>query len=277
MKICRFNGGRTALVTADGALDITDRLASQGMEPVLAAARLDQQEVLAMGGARLPLASLRLESPVSRPGKIIAAPVNYRAHIAEMFANGQSHGHNLTDIRQAGLFLKATSSVVGAAHGVRQRFLDRRTDHEVELCVVIGREADRVAPQDALSYVAGYCLGLDITVRGPEDRSFRKSIDTYCVLGPWLVTSDEIPDPGKLEIRLRLNGELRQDASTSDMVMGVAELLSFASSYYTLQPGDVLMTGTPSGVGPIRPGDVMVAEGSGLGSMRVEVSAAEGG
>jgi 2-keto-4-pentenoate hydratase/2-oxohepta-3-ene-1,7-dioic acid hydratase in catechol pathway len=226
------------------------------------------------GAARFRLADVTFNSPVASPGKVLAAPINYKLHIEEMRNNGQSFGHIITDIRKAGIFLKASSSVVGASQGVAQRFLDRRTDHEIELCVVMGRAANCVSKEEALSYVAGYCLGLDMTIRGPEDRSFRKSIDSYTVLGPWVVTADEGLNPDQVDIQIDVNGQTRQNSNTSDMVMGVAELIEFASSFYTLEPGDVLMTGTPQGVGPVRPGDVMVAKGSGLGEMTVHVRAA---
>ena len=157
---------------------------------------------------------------------------------------------------------------------MRRRFLDRRTDHEVELAVVIGRTADRVAAADALAHVAGYCIGLDITLRGPEERSFRKSIDTYTVLGPWLVTADEFGAPVDVGLWLDVGDERRQDANTRDLILSVAQLIEFASSFYTLHPGDVLLTGTPEGVGPIRPGDVMTASIDRIGSMRIAVTAA---
>jgi 2-keto-4-pentenoate hydratase/2-oxohepta-3-ene-1,7-dioic acid hydratase in catechol pathway len=128
-----------------------------------------------------------------------------------------------------------------------------------------------VKRQNALEHVAGYCLGLDITVRGTEDRSFRKSIDSYTVLGPWLTTADEVPDPQNLQLRITQNGELRQNTNTSDMVWPLARLIEFASRFYTLHPGDVLFTGTPSGVGPIRPGDRLAAWSDRLGSMEVHV------
>ncbi len=278
MNICRFNGGRIGVVLGDVVADITDRLPVTGHdEPALRIAGLTvaRRQALVDAAPRIAATGLAFSSPVLRPGKVVAAPVNYRAHIDEMLASGQSHGHTITDIRQAGLFLKASSSVVGPSEGIAQRFLERRTDHEIELCAVIGRPAANVGASEALRYVAGYCLGLDITVRGPEDRSFRKSIDTYCVLGPWLVTSDAMPDPDAVDLTLTLNGTVRQQANTSDMVLGVAELIAFASRFYTLHPGDVLMTGTPAGVGPIRPGDVLLAQGSGLGSMSVRVRAAD--
>ena len=217
---------------------------------------------------------VQINSPVPSPGKVVAAPINYKAHIEEMKNNGQAYGHILTDIRQAGLFLKASSSVVGPSQGIAQRFLERRTDHEIELCVVIGQPCDHVKKEDALSFVAGYCLGLDITIRGTEDRSFRKSLDSYTVLGPWMSVNHPALDPQNIELTLTVNDELRQQTSTQDMVMSVAELIEYASSFYTLYPGDVIMTGTPQGVGPIRPGDTLHAKGTGLGHMNVKVRAA---
>ncbi len=138
---------------------------------------------------------------------------------------------------------------------------------------MIGKPASRVARADALDYVAGYCIGLDISIRGPEERSLRKSPDTYSVLGPWLVTADEIPDPGALELRLSVNGEVRQQSNTSDLILGVAELVEYTSSFYTLYPGDVIFTGTPAGVGPIQPGDTITACIDKIGTMQVDVRA----
>jgi 2-keto-4-pentenoate hydratase/2-oxohepta-3-ene-1,7-dioic acid hydratase in catechol pathway len=181
--------------------------------------------------------------------------------------------HTVT-IQTAGLFLKATSSLVGPGEGVIIRKPDRRTDHEVELVAVIGRTASHVSRADALDYVAGYAIGLDITIRGTEDRSFRKSVDTHSVLGPWLVTADEIPDPGHLDLRIAVNGEQRQGSNTSRLILGVAELIELASSFYTLYPGDVLFTGTPEGVSPIEAGDEIVATIENIGTMTVHVRAA---
>ena len=149
--------------------------------------------------------------------------------------------------------------------------LDRRNDQEIELAVIIGKPARKVSAADALGHVAGYCIGLDITIRGPEERSFRKSPDSYTVLGPWLVTADELKDPSPLSFTIAVNGEIRQDANTDDLVLGVPELIEFASSFYTLHPGDVILTGTPQGVGPVRPGDVLLAKIDKIGEMRVNV------
>jgi 2-keto-4-pentenoate hydratase/2-oxohepta-3-ene-1,7-dioic acid hydratase in catechol pathway len=286
MKICRFDDNRVGVVLGGDVYDVTSKSQQAiaharedasldplvaALSDLLAALPLDLSEF-----ARQPLASVRLLSPVRRPGKIVGAPVNYQAHIAEMHASSVSPGHNIPFIDKAGLFLKATSSLVGPAQGIALRFPDRRTDHEIELVAVIGRTASEISREHALSYVAGYCLGLDITVRGPEDRSFRKSIDSYTVLGPWLTTADDVADPNQLRLTLRQNGEVRQDTSTGDMIFDVARLIEFASAYYTLYPGDVLFTGTPQGVGPIKPGDLLRAECPELGVMEVSVRSHQG-
>lgn len=224
----------------------------------------------------LPLSQVRLLSPVANPGKIVAAPVNYRRHLEEVREHADLHhgnaGHQ-EEIRSRGLFLKATSSLIGPSQPVVLCHPGRRTDHEVELAVVIGRTCKAVARQLAFDYVAGYCIGLDITVRGPEERSFRKSLDTYTVLGPWLVTADELTDPSALDLALEVNGEVRQRANTRDLILGVPELIEFASSFYSLHPGDILLTGTPEGVAPIQAGDVMHASIQGIGEMSVHVTA----
>jgi 2-keto-4-pentenoate hydratase/2-oxohepta-3-ene-1,7-dioic acid hydratase in catechol pathway len=144
----------------------------------------------------------------------------------------------------------------------------------VELAVVIGRSGTNIPAADANGYVAGYAIGLDITIRGPEERSLRKSPDSYAVLGPWLVTPDEIPDPGALNLRISVNGEERQNSNTKYLILGIPELIAYASSFYTLRAGDIIITGTPEGVSPIRPGDVITACIEGIGSMEVKVRAA---
>ena len=236
-------------------------------------ARIEQ---IAPESPSVPLAGLSLLSPVANPGKIVAAPVNYQKHLEEARQDaGIHHSNQIAGIHQAGVFLKATSSLVGAGEGIVVRNADRRTDHEVELAFVIGRTANRVSRADALKYVAGYAIGLDITIRGSEDRSFRKSADTYTVLGPWLVTADEIPTPGALDLRIAVNGETRQQSNTKYLILGVAELIELASSFYTLHPGDIVLTGTPEGVSPIEPGDAIEATIERIGTMEVRVRAAE--
>jgi 2,4-didehydro-3-deoxy-L-rhamnonate hydrolase len=285
MKICRFDDDRLGVVLGEQVYDVSSArdevLRGQNTDgwadpvvarlPALMAAIGDPHR----SGDPTPLASVRLLSPVKRPSKLVAAPTNYRAHISEMQkVSAGSPVQRPQDIGVAGMFLKATSSMVGPSEGIRLRFPERRNDHEVELALIIGKTANQVRQEDALDYVAGYCIGLDITLRGPEDRSFRKSIDTYSVLGPWLVTADEIADPDNLQLRLGVNNELRQDANTKDMVYSVRRLIEFSSAFYTLHPGDVIFTGTPSGVSPIRPGDTLVAEIEQIGRMEVAVKSA---
>lgn len=289
MRLCRFDDNRLGLVEGSSVRDVTPALeavppARYPFPPHDAfIAHLDavraRVRALAPSAPVLPLAGLRLLSPVANPGKIVAAPVNYQKHLDEVRGDAALHnntpGHTLT-IHNAGVFLKATSALVGPGEGVAVRSAERRTDHEIELAFVIGRTASRVRKEDALPYVAGYAIGLDITIRGSEDRSFRKSADTYAVLGPWLVTADEIPQPGELDLDIAVNGEQRQKSNTRYLILGVAELIEMASSMYTLHPGDVVFTGTPEGVSPIEPGDEIVATIQSIGSMTVSVRAAEG-
>ena len=149
---------------------------------------------------------------------------------------------------------------------------ERRTDHELELAVVIGVPGHAISRERAMEHVAGYCIGLDMTVRGTEDRSFRKSPDTYTVLGPCFVTADEITDPHALTMSLWVNGERRQHSSTGAMTIDIPDLIAIASSLYTLHPGDVILTGTPEGVGPVAPGDEIRAFCEGVGEMTLRVS-----
>jgi 2-keto-4-pentenoate hydratase/2-oxohepta-3-ene-1,7-dioic acid hydratase in catechol pathway len=280
MKLCRYDENRVGVVLEDGIHDVTsalDALSAQryplpphdlliaglaGLRPALEAAARKSRPT--------PVEQARLLSPVANPGKVIAAPVNYKKHLEEALADkGIHHGNLIGEIHKVGMFLKATSSVVGCGEGVALVHTDRRNDHEVELAVVIGKRVRNIAAADAPACIAGYCIGLDMTIRGPEERSMRKSPDSYCVLGPWLVTADEIADPGQLSISITVNGAARQSAHTSDLILPVPELIAWASSFYTLHPGDVLLTGTPQGVGPVKAGDVMLASLEKVGEMRV--------
>jgi 2-keto-4-pentenoate hydratase/2-oxohepta-3-ene-1,7-dioic acid hydratase in catechol pathway len=284
MRICRFDDNCLGIVSDKGVHDVTSALSKlpkwtyplPAFDPLIANLPVLRPELAQQSqqSSAKPIDSVRLLSPVASPGKIIAAPVNYKKHLEEVLAQKElHHGNLINEIHRAGLFLKATSSLIGAGERIELIHLDRRNDHEIELAVVIGKVARNVSAADALDYVAGYCIGLDITIRGPEERSFRKSPDSYTVLGPWLVTADELRDPSRLAFTIAVNGEIRQDANTDDLVLGVRELIEMASSFYTLHPGDVILTGTPQGVGPVRPGDVLLAKMEKIGEMRVEVGA----
>lgn len=287
VRLCLFDENRLGLVEDNTVRDVTsvlEKLPSrrypfpQGDIFIAALPSLrDAINAAARSAAAIPLDDAKLLSPVANPSKVMGAPVNYQKHLNEVTSDPNLHHQNkahMQAIHQSGFFLKANSSIVGPSQNVVIRHPDRRTDEEVELAAVIGRHAQRVAAAEALEYVAGYCIGLDISIRGPEERSLRKSVDTYTVLGPWLVTADELRDPSHLDLQISVNGELRQKANTRDLILGIPELIEFASSFYTLLPGDVLLSGTPEGVGPIHPGDVMRASIERVGEMTVHVRAA---
>jgi 2,4-didehydro-3-deoxy-L-rhamnonate hydrolase len=282
VKLCIYNDGRLGVVRDGAVFDATEalnglpawRYGVRSGDPMIEAlpTLLPLIEAAAGSAAGLPMGDVTLQAPVVWPGKLVAAPVNYDDHLAEAQADpGVFAPAQVKRINEIGLFLKATSSLVGCSRGITVGKPDRRTDHEVELAVVIGKTATAVTREAAMDYIAGYAIGLDITVRGGEERSMRKSLDSYSVLGPWMVTADEIADPGDLQFSLKVNGEIRQDANTRDLVIDVPGLIELASSWYTLQPGDVIYTGTPAGVGPILPGDVLTASFEKIGTMEVIV------
>jgi 2-keto-4-pentenoate hydratase/2-oxohepta-3-ene-1,7-dioic acid hydratase in catechol pathway len=287
MRLCRFDDSRLGLVEGSEVRDVTAALdvlpSCRYPFPAydVLIASLDQvaerARSIASSAPLLPLSAVKLLSPVANPGKIVAAPLNYKQHVEEVRENVALHNNNPAlkqSIDTMGLFLKATSSLVGAGEGIALRKLDRRNDHEVELAFVIGKTGNNIPASQAMQYVAGYSIALDITIRGPEDRSFRKSPDSYSVLGPWLVTADEIANPGELDLSIAVNGEVRQKSNTRNLIFDVPRLIEFASSFYTLRPGDIFMTGTPEGVSQISPGDSIVASIEKIGSMEVKVHAA---
>ncbi len=288
MKICRFDGDRLGIVEGGMVYDVSsvlERLPSQRyplprqdlLIEALPGLMVPLQDAM-QGATRHPVADVRFASPVANPGKIIGAPINYQAHLAESQASQAiAHGRNLTSIGDWGLFLKAGSSLIGPGEDIVLRFEDRRNDHEVELGVVIGSTCRHVRRDAAMAHVAGYCVALDMTLRGTEFQCFRKSIDTYAVLGPWLVTADEIADPNQLDLWLKVNGEMRQQSNTRHLVFDIARLIEFASSFYTLQPGDIIMTGTPEGVGPVKPGDLIQAGIEQVGEFSIRVAPAYSG
>jgi len=289
MRICRFDNDRLGVIRGDMVHDV-----SAAQDEIRKGARYDMRgdaviaalpqwrerlEKMAASVQGKPLSQVRLLPPVARPSKVMAAPTNYKKHIEEMRAARDAMAaagaaRFSPDIGQAGIFLKANSAVVGPSEGIPIRFPDGRNDHEIEVVLIIGRQGSRIPREKALDYVAGYCLGLDMTVRGPQDRSFRKSCDGYAVLGPWMVTADEIANPDDLPLSLHVNGEVRQDSNTSYLIYDIRRLIEFASEYYTLYPGDVYYTGTPEGVGPVKPGDRLSGRSApALGELQIDVRA----
>ncbi len=285
MKFCRFNETRIGVVRGALVHDVTaclDALPALRYPYPLGDALITNldtlrplMEKLADETKGVAIDSVQLFSPVANPTKIIATPSNYSAHAAEARADPEIavyQGERARSIQEQGLFLKSASSLVGAAQGVTPRFPDRRTDHEVELAAVFGTITAGISEEDALSCVAGYAIGLDMSVRGKEDRSYRKSADSYSVLGPWIVTPDELGDPEVLDFWLRVNGEMRQESNTGLMLVKLRRQIAWASSVYTIYPGDILMTGTCQGVGPVKPGDEMKAWIQGIGEMDVRLN-----
>ena len=275
MKVVGFDGGRIGVTDAAQVWDITElSVAPPDLWPPVAAidvvarfAELRPQiEQLITREPSAALADVALDAPVAWPSKIIAYPANYQAHVVEMITG------NRADIN--GFFLKASSSLTGAGSAVIVPDIPgAMIHHECELAIVIGRTGRNIPLADARDYIFGYSCLIDVTIRGKQERVMRKSFDTFCPLGPWVVTADEVDDPAQLEITLAVNGDLRQRANTRDLIVGIDEMISLASSVCTLFPGDLIATGTPGGVGPIRPGDKMTIQIQHVGHMTIPVKA----
>ena len=285
MRICRFNDNRIGVVRDDGVHDVSDIVnelpAVRYPYPMgdQLIANLDslrgKMEELADGVAGVDPNSVKFLSPVANPTKVIGTPSNYQAHRDEMKGGANleaTAGRRYPDsVAEQGLFIKANSALIGPGEGVAVRFPDRRTDHEAELGLVFSKSGTDIPESDVWDYVAGYALALDMVVRGKEDRSFRKSVDTYAVLGPWLVTADEVPEPENLNFELSVNGESRQVANTGSMIMDLTTQISWGSTFYSFHAGDILMTGTCSGVGPVQAGDNIHMKMDVIGEMDVAV------
>ncbi len=224
----------------------------------------------------LPLSGVQLRAPVARPGKIIGIGRNYADHAKET---------GVAPFEQPRILFKAPSSVSDPGAVVRRPASVQKLDFEAELAVVIGRHARDVCEDDALGVVAGYSVLNDLSARefqfdvSPAQTSFAKSMDGFCPLGPWLLTADAIPDPQALRVRSWVNGVPMQDAGTADMLFPVRTLIAYLSRFLTLEPGDVIATGTPAGSGAFRqppqwlqPGDTVRVEVSEIGALDTVIS-----
>ncbi len=247
----------------------------------------DGTEPTTSGAPTHPLDQVELLAPLTRPGKLLAVAANYQDHVTESGAAPLDRSRI-----SPRLFLKPPTSILHPGAGVPLPSVSREVDYEAELAVVIGRTAKDVSTSDALDVVAGYTIADDVSARSvdygyPRDVEDRavwffdwlagKWLDGFCPMGPYLLTADEVADPQCLDIELRVNGDLRQQSSTRHMIFSVAELVSFASRLMTLEPGDVLLTGTPSGVGVttgtfLQPGDEVAITLTGLGTLTHHVS-----
>lgn len=280
MKLVGFDGGRIGVALEDGIVDITALSGvPAGSWPPVGMIRLiadfdGLRQAIAeavAGGPRLDPAQLRLEAPVQWPNKLIAYPANYQAHIEEQVTSKVGLISTFKASGQ-GFFLKANSSLSGPSDPIVLPALpDRDIHHECELAVVIGKGGRGIPRERAMEHVFGYSCLLDMVVRGREERVMRKSFDSFCPLGPHIVTADEIADPAAISLELRVNGELRQQASTRDLIVDIPEMIAMASSVMTLCPGDIIASGTPAGVGPVVGGDVVTISISGVGEMSLPV------
>lgn len=208
----------------------------------------------------IPVSQAKLKAPLQIPGKIIGIGLNYRDHCREQ---------NVPIPEYPIVFSKFPSSIIGPGEEICWNpNLTRQVDFEVELGVVMGKTARNVSNQEALNYVFGYTIINDISARDIQfkDRQWvrAKSLDTFCPMGPWIVTADEIPDPQKLRLSTELNNVIMQNSSTAEMIFSVAELISFLSHSFTLHPGDLIATGTPDGVGVFRKPPVFLKNGDRL-------------
>ncbi|HEV3214785.1 MAG TPA: fumarylacetoacetate hydrolase family protein [Vicinamibacterales bacterium] len=257
-----LQGGEASLAAARRALAFVEQQRAAGHAPDLCD----------------PLADVELLAPVLRPGKVVCLGLNYRSHLAEIGEPASEYPI---------LFTKAATSLIGHGQPIVLPRISRQVDYEGELAVVIGRRGKYIPEKDALSHVAGYTCANDVSANDIEFRTSQwtsgKMLDTFCPLGPVLVTRDEIPNPGALRIKTVLNGKTVQDGATSDMVFSVPFLVSYISSLATLEPGDLILTGTPAGIGcnqrpPVflQPGDRISIQIDGIGTLTNPVAAEAG-
>jgi len=279
MKILRFNNGRLGISDGSKVIDVTERFGGGETEwPPVGINRLIRDfeqhrvafEAMLVNEAGVPLESVRLETPVPWPNKLMAYPVNYHDHAKEMASKG------LASVQ--GYFLKSNSSLTGPQNVIELPALPgREVHHECEIALIIGKEGRQISPENALDYVFGYACLLDMTIRGREERVFRKSYDTFTPVGPWITTADEVADPADIEMKLWVNETLRQHANTRDLIVDIRHMISIASSASTLYPGDIIATGTPAGVDKVIPGDRVTIEVAQVGRMTLTVTQGDKG
>ena len=279
MKLASFDGGRLAVIDGDDLIDISTLVDAQpGTWPPVGMVQLIDRfetlrpriEELLASGERRKLADVRLETPIPWPNKVIAYPANYHEHVEEMKtgtglispfkANGQ------------GFFLKSNSSLSGPADPiVLPSIPNRQIHHEAEVAIIIGKGGRNIALENAMDHVFGYSCLVDVVVRGKEERVMRKSYDTFCPVGPYIVTADEVPDYADIEFELTVNSQPRQHANTRDLIVDIPAMVHMAATVMTLYPGDIIASGTPKGVASIVGGDTLEIRIAGIGAMSLPV------
>lgn len=274
MKLLRYGPvgqEKPAALDADGRIRDLSLLVPDFTPEWMAPERLAALKAIDLAQMPLVEEGVRMGVPVAGSRQFVAIGLNYRKHALEA---------GLEIPKEPVVFTKAITSLSGADDDITLPPGSEATDWELELGFVIGKTAQQVSPDDALAHVAGYCLANDVSERDWQIKrngqwGKGKSFDGFGPIGPWLVTADEVPDPQALDLRLEVNGELRQQTSTADMIFSVAQIVSYLSQFMTLLPGDVIITGTPAGVGlGMKPprflerGDVMTLQGGILGAQR---------
>lgn len=289
MKLALFNDHRLGVVIDDERIvDVTTALPASDRDPLTAgwfrALCRDWEElreqVLSAADSRpsVPLSEVSLRAPVLNPSKIIASASNYRAHVEEMHeVQERTLGTVHSWMMDFDVFLKAPSSITDPSGPIvlPRAVLDdgREVHHESELVIVIGRGGSQISVEDADKHIFGYTIGLDITVRSQADRSRRKSYDTFSPLGPWIRLHDSNYQAKDIGITLTVDGDTRQDVNTADLIKTVPQIVSLASQVMTLNPGDIIFTGAPPGVGPIKAGETLTTTIEGIGTMHTKVTA----
>lgn len=266
-------GARTGIVVDDSVIDTGMGASMSALIERWPECR-GALESLQRNGLRKPLSSVTLSAPIARPGKIFAIGLNYADHVAES---------NLEVPAEQVWFTKAQTSVNGPHDPILIAAGAPKVDYEVELVAVIGRRGKHIGPERAAEHVFGYCVGNDVTERAWQLRtpqwSLGKSFDTHAPTGPWITTADEVGDPHVLDIECRVNGELRQKSNTRHLIFNVWEQIAHLSKAMTLEPGDLIFTGTPAGVGAamkprqfLKPGDVVRCEIAKLGAIEAALA-----
>ena len=290
MKVCRYDDSRIGLIEGDAIYDLGAAMSAAGLVragatmtevvEVLAAKPIDAVIAKARSSRPTALSSAHLLAPADTPPAIWAAAANYRAHQTEMEGRVGAYDRSKLppDDLMAEVFLKPQSSLIGPGGTVILPKIARHVDYECELCAVIGRSARNVPAERALDHVFGYTQCWDISIRDPwgrnhNTRNIRKGFDTFCGVGPWIVTRDEIAEPQALDITVTQNGQQVMQAHTADMINGLRDLIRFLSSVSTLKPGTLIATGTPAGVSKLASGDRLRGTISGIGAMELSVTA----